>query len=58
MPGQQVSVSGSLPVQNYIVKSNASLDDGTTRAVQVTQRVGSLPSIFDYALFSGDTIIK
>lgn len=57
-----VSVSGDgagLPSQVYIVSTNAPVGaDNTTRAVQVKKIAGSLPSIFDYVLFSGTNIVK
>jgi hypothetical protein len=60
--GLPVSVSsgggGDLPTQVYEVKSSAQAADGTTRVVTANSLANSLPSIFDYVLFSGDTIVK
>lgn len=54
-----LSVSGAgLVTQAYRVNSRAEMADGTTRVVEVTQLANQMPSIFDYALFSGDEIIK
>ena len=47
-----------LPTQVYTVKTWATLADGTTRAVQVNKLGASLPSIFDYVVFSGNTLVK
>lgn len=50
-----VKITGAnLPSQAYVVTSTAKTADQTTRAVQVTQSKGGLPSIFDYTLFSGN----
>ncbi len=52
-----VSVSGAnLPDQSYVVTTTATLDDGTTRTIQVRRSLPMLPSIFDYVLFSGTSI--
>lgn len=47
----------SLPTQYYTVRSAASVEGVTTRAVTV-DRLAFLPSIFDYVVFSGNTIVK
>lgn len=54
-----VNVTGNLPAQVKKVTSTARLDqDGTTRTVVVRKLADSLPSIFDYVLFSGNTLCK
>jgi hypothetical protein len=57
-----LSVTGSgwtLPTQQYQVKSVAGTTQGDeTRAVQVNRTRAVVPSIFDYAVFSGTTIVK
>jgi Tfp pilus assembly protein PilX len=42
----------------YEVSSTATLADGSTRKVTVYKTPGSLPSIFDYVLFSGTSLTK
>jgi hypothetical protein len=49
--------AGTRPLY-YTVKTTATLDDGSTRAVSVNKFPGSLPSIFDYVLFSGTSLTK
>ncbi len=55
-----VSVTGAdLPPQVDVVNTSfTNPNDGTTRAVQVNRLAGSLPSIFDYVLFSGGDLTK
>ena len=51
-------VSG-LPQQQIDISSSATVDDsGESRAISVVKTVPALPEIFDYALFSGNTIVK
>ena len=48
-----------LPAQTTIVTAKAPVGaDNTTRAVSVNKVPGSLPSIFDYVVFSGTTLVK
>lgn len=58
----QVKVSGSgwiLPTQFYRIRSEASNDLGDeTRIVEVNRTLPTAPSIFDYALYSGTTIVQ
>jgi hypothetical protein len=42
----------------YELSSTATLADGSTRKVTVYKTPGSLPSIFDYVLFSGTSLTK
>jgi hypothetical protein len=57
-----VLISGgnwSLPVQSFAIRSQAQNNQGNEyRAVEVNRSLDSPPSILDYALFSGDSIIK
>ena len=52
------SEGGDLPAQQYVITSTTKADSGETRAIEVTKTRPSLPEIFDYALFSGDTLVK
>lgn len=55
-------VSGSgwiLPTQFYRIRSEASNDLGNeTRIVEVNRTLPTAPSIFDYALYSGSTLVQ
>ena len=56
-----IGVGGTLPVQSYLIQSTAANQLGTgneTRSVQVNRTLSMAPSIMDYVLFSGTTIIK
>lgn len=49
----------TLPVQGFLIRSEAENTLGDEyRAVEVNRSLDSTPSILDYALFSGDGIIK
>jgi Tfp pilus assembly protein PilX len=49
----------NLPVQYYKVRSEATHDvGGETKVVEVTRTLPAIPSIFDYVLFSGTSIVK
>lgn len=49
----------TLPVQHYTIRSEAKNTQGDeARAVEVQRTLSTAPSMFDYALFSGNTIIK
>jgi len=51
--------SGQLPVQSYAIHSSGNNNNGTeNRNVQVTRSLPTAPSIFDFNLFSGTTIVK
>ncbi len=51
--------SGQMPVQSYAIRSTGNNNGGTeNRNVQVVRSLPSAPSIFDYVLFSGSTIVK
>ena len=52
------SVAWTLPKQGTEVESSGSTLSGVTRKLRVTQLYPSLPSIFDYVLFSGDDLVK
>jgi Tfp pilus assembly protein PilX len=53
------AAAGSLPVQSYTIKSTAANQGGNEqRAVQVDRTLDVAPSIFDYVLFSGTTLVK
>jgi hypothetical protein len=51
----QPTNGAQLPAQAYTVTATGVVGD-TQRLVQVTRTIGSLPSIFDYVLFSGSSI--
>lgn len=59
-----VKVQGSgasLPIQGYSIRSTATNNLGTsneTRSVEVNRTLSMAPSIFDYVLFSGTSIVK
>jgi Tfp pilus assembly protein PilX len=53
-----VGRSGGTNPLYYKVTTTATLADGSTRAVSVNKFPGSLPSIFDYVLFSGTSLTK
>jgi len=48
----------SFPIQYRTVKTSATLADGTTRSVEVNKFNPTLPSVFDYVVFSGTNIVK
>lgn len=51
--------SGQLPVQGYAIRSSGNNNNGTeNRNVQVTRSLPAAPSILDYVLLSGTTIVK
>lgn len=53
------SAAWDFPVQGLVIRSEASSDLGNeNRAVEVTRSLPSAPSVMDYALYSGTTIIK
>jgi|SRR5579859_1272873 len=50
---------GALPTQEYAITSSAANQQGSeTRTVQVNRTLSIAPSIMDYALFSGNTLVK
>jgi hypothetical protein len=50
--------NGSLPVQSYQINSSAHKSDSDeAKVIQLTKSVQALPAIFDFALFSGTTIV-
>lgn len=53
----QVAGDGIVATQLYLIQSTASGGDAQ-KDIQVQRGIDSSPSIFDYALFSGTTIIK
>ncbi len=49
----------TLPVQFYEIKSNARNQQGNeSKAIQVSRTLPTYPSILDYTLYSGTTIVK
>jgi len=51
--------SGQMPVQSYAIRSSGSNNAGNeNRNVQVVRSLPTAPSILDYVLFSGNTIVK
>ena len=56
--GTTMSVSGA-GVQQYTAQAMATGDtDGVTSAIQGTRSIPAAPAIFDYALYSGGSIVK
>lgn len=60
-----VSGDGTFPTQSYKITSTATKDVGTTesgaaetRSVEVNRSLPAVPSVFDYALFSGGSIVQ
>jgi hypothetical protein len=56
-------VGGNLPIQSYLIQSTAANQQGSgtsteTRSVEVNRTLSMAPSIMDYVLFSGSTLIK
>ena len=51
-----VQVTGTLPPQEYRVRSSATADDGETRSVETNQGLPQRPALFDYVLYSGGNI--
>lgn len=51
--------AGDFPVQTYEITSTATTDSGLSRKVQVNRdALPQLPAVFDFALYSGQDIIK
>jgi len=48
----------SLGTQLYRIDSRAQSETLESKAVEVTRTIPSLPSVFDYVLFSGTGIVK
>jgi len=49
----------TMPVQSYLIRSEAENQNGDeTRAIQVNQSREAAPSIFDFAVFSGNDLVK
>lgn len=56
--GATLSVSGTgMPRQQYVISSKATEGDAE-KEIQVKRGLESSPSVFDYALFAGSTIVK
>jgi hypothetical protein len=55
-----ISVTGNvdLPVQAYVISSTAQAPTLESKAIEVTRTEPATPSIFDYVLFSGTSIVK
>jgi type II secretory pathway pseudopilin PulG len=55
-----ISVTGNvdLPVQAYVINSTAQAPTLESKAIEVTRTDPATPSIFDYVLFSGTSIVK
>jgi len=54
-------IGGTLPIQSYVIQSTAVNQLGTqneTRSVQVNRTLSLAPSVMDYVLFSGTTLVK
>lgn len=47
-----------LPLQQYRITSRAVGTGGEAKAVEVQRTISALPEIFDYALFSGGSLVK
>jgi len=47
-----------LPIQTYVINSQAQAETQESKAVEVTRNEPATPSIFDYVLFSGSSITK
>lgn len=59
--GTDILVRGdgiTLPVQFWLIHSEAQAFGRETRAVEVTQTVPAPPSIFDFVIFSGSSLVK
>jgi hypothetical protein len=58
----QIGISGggwTLPVQSYLIRSQAENTQGNeTRIIEVSRTLDKTPSVFDYTLYSGTTIVK
>ena len=55
----RVSAPTTLPIQAYDIRSQASSTLGNeTRAVEVKRTLSVAPSVMDFALFSGSTLVK
>ncbi len=51
--------AGQMPVQSYAIRSSGNNNFGTeNRNVQVVRTLPSAPSVLDYVLLSGNTIVK
>jgi len=56
--GATLSVSGTgMPKQQYVISSKANEGD-SEKEIQVNRGLESAPSVFDYALFAANTIVK
>lgn len=61
MSGSYIGVdpSDSLPNQYYTITATGQTEQGVTRKIDLTRDINPiLPSVFDYAMFSGGTITK
>lgn len=57
--GRVTGVGLTLPVQYYAIRSQAYSTTGNeTRVVEVNRTLNTAPSIFDYAVYSGTTLVK
>jgi len=57
--GVEVVDGDNLPEQHYEITAVGETSSGVTRKIEMTRDISaSLPSVFDYAVFSGNTIIK
>jgi len=56
--GRDADGDAELPVQLYRIDSRAQALTLESKAVEVTRTIPSLPSVFDYVLFSGTGIVK
>lgn len=54
----RVTGDADLPDQAYLINSRAQTDTLESKAIEVVRTNPAAPSIFDYALFSGQSIIK
>lgn len=54
----RVAGANNLPTQTYIINSSAQADTLESKAIEVSRMEPATPSIFDYVLFSGSSIIK
>lgn len=54
----RVTGTNPLPVQTYVINSSAQADTLESKAIEVNRAEPATPSIFDYVLFSGSSIIK
>ncbi|MEK7513540.1 MAG: pilus assembly PilX N-terminal domain-containing protein [Patescibacteria group bacterium] len=54
----RVTGANELPAQTYVINSSAQADTLESKAIEVSRAEPATPSIFDYVLFSGTSIIK